>query len=329
MRIVIDKNAFMPTRAHETDAWLNCKCEICGKMFHRKPSAIKKNKHQYCSYACHYKAKEQYMSGEKNHQYGLKGDKNSSWKSDRKLSRYGYIQVRALEHPFRDYADMVFEHRLVAEKYLLNDKNSVLVNGKRYLKKDYDVHHKNFDRTDNRVENLMVLTQKEHRALHSRLNPNKRNKKGQFVEDTPNSIKVKRVTETATIPERKSIDVAGFDLYADISEAIQIKPHETVMVWSGIAFKIPHNYIGAIYARSGMPANLGIRLSDCVSVIDSDYRGNVGLPLHNDSNEDRIIQPQERVAQIIFHKALIVDLELVDKLDDSERGDNGFGSTGR
>lgn len=313
----------------KTEGWYNCTCPVCGKKFHLKPSHISKHKNHYCSKRCFYDAKKEYMKGSGNHQYGLKGDKNASWKTDRKLSRYGYIQVRCLNHPFRDKADMIFEHRLVAEKYLLNDENSVIVDGKRYLKKSYQVHHKNFDRTDNRVENLQVMTGKEHRRLHNKLNPNKRGKNGQFIPSEPNSIKVKRITETAIIPEQKTIGAAGFDLYADISEAIHIKPHETQMIWSGVAFDIPRNYFGAIYARSGLSTNFGIRPANCVSVIDSDYRGNVGLPLHNDSNYERVIQPQERVAQIVFQKALMVSLELVDELDETERGDSGFGSTGR
>ena len=78
-----------------------------------------------------------------------------------------------------------------------------------------------------------------------------------------------------------------------------------------------------------MSTKEGIRPATCVSVIDSDYRGTVGLPLHNDSNEERVIKPHERVAQIVFQKALVVELELVDELDTTERGNNGFGSSGR
>lgn len=144
----------------------------------------------------------------------------------------------------------------------------------------------------------------------------------------PDIVKIKRVTETAIIPKRNSIGAAGYDLSVDSSEPIAIKPHETVMVQSGLAFEIPKGYYGAIYARSGISTKRGIRPATCVSVIDSDYRGNVGLPLHNDTDEEVIIQPHERVAQIVFQKALIVDLELVDSLEETDRGDAGFGSTG-
>lgn len=145
----------------------------------------------------------------------------------------------------------------------------------------------------------------------------------------PELIKVKRVTESAVIPQRQSIGAAGFDLCADIAEDVEIPPHGFSMIYSGIAFEIPHNYFGAIYARSGLATRQGLRPATCVSVIDSDYRGNVGLPMFNDSNSVRVIHPKERIAQIVFQKALMVDLVQVDSLSDSERGDNGFGSTGR
>ena len=309
--------------------WYNCVCTVCGKKFHLKPSHILKSKNHYCSKHCFYEAKKEYMKGSGNHQYGLKGNKNSSWKTDRKLSRYRYIQVRCLDHPFQDKQGWVFEHRIIAEKYLLTPENSVEIEGIRYLSPTYQVHHKNFDRTDNRVENLMILSAKEHRAIHNKLNPNERNNLGQFIKSNPEPIKVKRVTETAIIPERKSIGAAGFDLYADISEEVEIRPHEMVMLYSGVAFEIPHNYFGAIYARSGLATKEGIRPATCVSVIDSDFRGNVGLPMFNDSKETRKIYPRERIGQIVFQKALMVDLELVDELEETERGDNGFGSTGR
>lgn len=307
----------------------NCKCDVCGKEFYRKPSHIKKSKGHYCSQECHYKAKAEYMRGSGNHQFGLKGSKNASWQSDIKESRYGYIMIRCLWHPFRGKDDFVFEHRLVAERFLLTDENSVEINGKKYLNPLLDVHHKNFDRKDNRPENLEILTRSEHKRFHALLNQNRRNEKGQFVKDEPNKIKVKRVTDTAIVPERKTIGAAGYDLYADTAEPVTIRPHETELIFSGIAFAIPKNYFGAIYARSGLSISSGLRPATCVSVIDSDYRGNVGLPIHNDTDTERVIAPHERVAQIVFQKALIVDLEIVDELDKTERGSNGFGSSGR
>lgn len=148
---------------------LNCTCVICGKKIHRKQSKIDKNNNNYCSMECHKKAKQEYMKGELNHQYGLKGNLNASWKSDEKISYYGYRLIRSLDHPFKNVDDFVFEHKLVAEKYLLNENNSIEVDGKLYLHPDYIVHHKDFDRLNNDVSNLAVMTLAEHTALHWKL----------------------------------------------------------------------------------------------------------------------------------------------------------------
>jgi len=158
--------AYKKIHREKAENYFNCKCPICGKLFHLKPYRIKKYKNNYCSKECHRLAKMQYMKGEKNHQFGLKGNKNSSWKSDRKITNYGYIKIRCLDHPFKDCDGFVFEHRLVAEKYLLNDENSIEIDGKRYLKPEYDVHHLDKNRLNNNLNNLEVITKKKHCELH-------------------------------------------------------------------------------------------------------------------------------------------------------------------
>lgn len=152
--------------------FLNCTCPVCGKKFHRKPSQLKKNKRAFCSQKCHYVAKAEDMKGDGNHQYGLKGDKNASWEGGTKMSCYGYKLVQVHGHPFtQDRMGYVFEHRLVAEKYLLTEENSVEIDGKRYLNPEYVVHHKNHIRTDNRPENLEVMKRGEHTRFHSKEKP--------------------------------------------------------------------------------------------------------------------------------------------------------------
>lgn len=329
IKVKLDEGARLPEKAHDAD-WYNVECLFCGTRFHLKPCAVKRFKTHYCSKDCQNKARSIYMKGEGNHQYGLKGELNASWKGEtKKFNSHGYVMIRIPEHPFADKNGWAFEHRWVAEQYMLNEDNSIEIKDKRYLKPEYHVHHINFDRTDNRVENLIVMHKEEHRKMHNRLNPSQKNDLGQFVGEDKSVVKIKRVTETARLPEQKSEGAAGYDLYADISEPIHIYPHDTAMIGSGIAMEIPKGFFGAIYARSGLSVREGLRPATCVSVIDSDYRGEIGLPIHNDSEEIRVVEPHSRVAQIVIQKVEPIKLIETDSLDPTERGDGGFGSTGR
>ena len=141
-------------------------CKICGKLVHRKPNELQKNKNIFCSTDCMNKWKSAAYLGENNHQYGLKGSANASWRSGEHISSYGYKLIRVLDHPFRNSDDMVFEHRLVAEKYLLTDECTVVIDGKKYLSHDYIVHHKDHNRLNNNVENLQIMTRSEHTKMH-------------------------------------------------------------------------------------------------------------------------------------------------------------------
>lgn len=141
-------------------------------------------------------------------------------------------------------------------------------------------------------------------------------------------VKVKRITPTAIIPEKGSKFSAGYDLSADINNSILIRPQETVKIPTGLSFEVPEGYFGGIYARSGLATKQGLRPANAVGVCDSDYRGEYIVALHNDSNTTRIIEPGQRIAQVIFQPYLICDLEDVDELTETQRGDGGFGSTG-
>ena len=163
-----------------TEGYFNCKCEICGKPIHFKPYHANKYNNHYCSKECQNKALSAMMRGENNHQYGLKGYLNASWKSDFKISNYGYKMQRVLDHPFANCNGFVFCHRLIAEKYLLDDTNSVVVNGKRYLDPKLEVHHIDGDKLNNDVSNLIILTKASHRRLHNLLKPQERDSLGQF-----------------------------------------------------------------------------------------------------------------------------------------------------
>lgn len=142
-------------------------------------------------------------------------------------------------------------------------------------------------------------------------------------------IQIKKLTETAKIPERGSVMAAGYDLFADGTENITIKPHSTVMIGTGVAMAIPEGYFGGIYARSGLSAKEGLRPANCTGVVDADYRGEIKVALHNDSVEERIVVPGQKVAQMVIQPFLGVVFTEVEKLDDTDRGQGGFGSTGK
>lgn len=142
-------------------------------------------------------------------------------------------------------------------------------------------------------------------------------------------IELKRLTETAKMPERGSVMAAGYDLFADLSEEVVIKPHNTVMIGTGIAVAIPAGYYGGIFARSGLSSKEGLRPANCTGVVDADYRGEIKVALHNDSDEERVVTPGQKVAQMVVSPFLSVIFEEVDSLNETERGEGGFGSTGK
>ena len=142
-------------------------------------------------------------------------------------------------------------------------------------------------------------------------------------------MKIKRLNEKAVIPSRGSEDAAGCDLYAVLEEPeVLIQPHETKMIDTGWAMRVPKRCFGAIFARSGLASKQGLRPANCVGVIDSDYRGPVKVALHNDSEEVRTVTDGERVAQLVIMPCFNVDFTEVEELDETERGEGGFGSTG-
>lgn len=141
-------------------------------------------------------------------------------------------------------------------------------------------------------------------------------------------VKIKKLTDTAKIPTRGSEYAAGYDLYADITAAVIIKPHETAKIGTGLSVEIPDGYFGAVFARSGLASKQGLRPANCVGVCDSDYRGEYIVALHNDSEEERIVNPADRIAQLVVMPYLAVGFKEVDELSDTKRGVGGFGSTG-
>lgn len=141
-------------------------------------------------------------------------------------------------------------------------------------------------------------------------------------------MKYKKLTETAITPQMATDGAAGYDLFASNDEPIDIGPFCTEKIGTGIAAEIPKNTFGAIFPRSGLATKRGLRLANCVGVVDSDYRGEIIVALHNDTPRIQTIAPHERIAQLVLLMYGKTTWDEVEELEETERGDGGFGSTG-
>ena len=141
-------------------------------------------------------------------------------------------------------------------------------------------------------------------------------------------INIKLLNENAKVPTRGSEYAAGYDLYAATDYDIEIAPHSTVKIGTGISVELPNGTFGAIFARSGLATKRGLRPANCVGVCDSDYRGEYIVPMHNDTDEIMTITSGERIAQLIVMPFVGIEFNIVDELTETKRGDGGFGSTG-
>lgn len=147
-------------------------------------------------------------------------------------------------------------------------------------------------------------------------------------------VKIKRLSNDAIAPSYGSRGAACIDLhaclkYGDIgADYITIKPGETRKIGCGFAFQPPEQYVGLIFARSGLATNHGLRPANAVGVCDCDYTAEYIIPLHNDSDKVQKVYHGDRIAQLMFIPYPSVNLIEVDELNQTERGEGGFGSTG-
>ena len=143
------------------------------------------------------------------------------------------------------------------------------------------------------------------------------------------AIAVKKLRENALLPTYGSPEAAGADLYACLEAPVTIAPGETVFIPTGLAMEVPKGCAGLIYARSSLGAKRDLAPANKVGVIDSDYRGEVSVALHNHGAAVQVINPQERIAQLLITPVLTPAYEEADLLSDTHRGTGGFGSTGK
>lgn len=144
-------------------------------------------------------------------------------------------------------------------------------------------------------------------------------------------VQIKKLRGNAVLPVRGSAFAAGYDLCACLEgdETVIIPPHHTVKIGTGLAFALPEGTFGAVFARSGLASKQDLRPANCVGVVDSDYRGECFIALHNDGTQERTIRHSDRIAQLVLLPFLPMEFEEVDVLSETARGEGGFGSTGR
>ena len=142
-------------------------------------------------------------------------------------------------------------------------------------------------------------------------------------------IRVKKLNEAAIMPTYGSAEAAGADLYACLAEPVTIQPGESVFVPTGLAMELPRGYAGLIYARSGLACKRGLAPANKVGVVDSDYRGEFMIVLHNHGSVPQTIEHGERIAQLVITPVFTPGFCEVDDLTATERAGGGFGSTGK
>lgn len=144
-----------------------------------------------------------------------------------------------------------------------------------------------------------------------------------------NVLRMKKLREGAVLPQRQTEGAAGYDLCACLGAPVTLQPGEGYPFPTGLAAEIPQGYAGMVFCRSGLGVKHGISLPNCVGVIDSDYRGELVVPLRNFGDGAYTIQPGERIAQLVIMPVLLPEIVEVEELSQTQRGQGGFGSTGR
>lgn len=144
-------------------------------------------------------------------------------------------------------------------------------------------------------------------------------------------LNIKKLDPDAKIPTYGTSYSAGADLYALTNGLVVVKPGQTMMIKTGIACEIPEGYVGLIYARSGLACKKGLAPANKVGVIDSDYRGEIMVALHNhneEGSEDVFVNKGDRIAQLVIMPYFMAEFNEVEELEETVRGEGGFGSTG-
>lgn len=303
----------------------NVTCYTCKKPFYIKPSALAKRKNPEqvaCSNECKREACRVRMSGKNNHQYGLKGEENSSYKSGIRISSYGYVLVKHPEHP-KAWADGYMPmHRLIMEEHLIETEAYECLEkvGTRYvLSSDYDVHHVNENKLDNRLTNLEVLYSHEHKSLHGKIN---------YKERTIDTLG--RLQPKVKVISGKTIRTNPLDAGTDIcsSEEVIIKASNSAIISTNLFMEIPKGQVGLLWSRSGLSCKFSLEVG--AGCLDSGYQGEVKVHLYNHGVEDYKVNIGDKIAQMLILDVNLTKWESIEEFEGStERGEGGFGSIGK
>lgn len=304
-------------------------CSFCGKEFYTKQYQIDRCTNLHCSKECFYEHKKELVKGPLNHQWGLKGELNSSFKGDIRVGTAGYILIRDSNHPFGSISDYVLLHRKVVEEWLRQENpdsihlvDVVGFDGK-YLSPDVVIHHKDQNKFNNHIENLEIMDLGDHSAMHNSENVCPRDKlTGQFL-----PARFKKLSHNGSIKNtlvKKHLSDAGLDICA--SEDGYIRPKQRGEVKTSISVAVPEGCVGIVWSRSGLSVKHGIEVG--AGCVDSSYRGELIVVLYNHSNEIFMYKAGDRIAQFLTIPVYLGLYKPVEELDETSRGECGFGSTG-
>lgn len=239
------------------------------------------------------------------------------------------IWVYCPDNPYANKSGRVRLHRRIVEIYAEHFERKFFdeVNGKLYLKKHLYVHHIDGNHNNNEFTNLQIVTRAEHRRLHNLMKaPTRDILTGRFIKTKGSDkmqIKFKRTHPDAKTPYHGTKSAAGYDLYAVSVEEL---PHNVIKYHTGIAVEIPEGYVGLIFPRSSI-IKQGLSMSNAVGVIDSDFRNEMSAVFYKNSDSE-VYKPGDRVCQLVIMPIPAIEFIEVDELSETERGANGFGSTG-
>jgi len=303
----------------------NVTCHICGKDFHLKPFAIAKRKNKNsicCSKECSNIDKSNIMLGYNNHQFGKKGELNTSFKSDIKFNSHGYIQVRDITHPCRNKDDFILLHRLIYEEHAkVNGDYDCLYFDETYkdyfLSSDYIIHHVDGNKLNNTISNLSYMCRSDHSVHHNIERPRDRD------EITQRFIESGKIM-SGTITKKHDID-AGLDISS--AEQLVILPKTSQVVSTGTRISIPEGCVGFIWSRSGLSVKNKIEVG--AGCIDAGYIGEIKVHLYNYGDYEFKVEVGDRIAQLITIPINLNTYEQVNDLLETGRGIDGFGSTGK